>query len=241
MSSTTPGWYPDPDPTASAGRQRWFDGTGWTQHVSSPPVVEQPAEQPAEQFAPVYAAAPAQAPVYGSVAPVQAPAYGSAAQASVYGSAAQAPVYGSAAPVQAYGSAAMPFAPAVTTWGTAPATGGHIVVGSMSKAEAKALPRKERNSKDRPDLDLARGRNQLSYNAVLYGAVSLLINPFLLFSIMAIVWSVRGKKRADEFQRQGYPPLGRGQADAGLTLGIIGTVLGAVVLLLRVSQALGSM
>ncbi|KQY24108.1 hypothetical protein ASD16_00625 [Cellulomonas sp. Root485] len=191
MSSTTPGWYPDPDPTASAGRQRWFDGTGWTEHVSSPP---------AEQFAPVYAAAPAQAPVYGSAAP-----------------------------------ATMPYAPAVSTWGAAPATGGRIVVGSMSKADVKALPRAERNSKDRPDLDLARGRNQLSYNAVLFGAVSLLINPFLVFSIMAIVWSVRGRKRAEEFQRQGYPPLGSGQAAAGLTLGIIGTVLGVLVLLVRLS------
>ena len=75
MSSTTPGWYPDPDPTASAGRQRWFDGTGWTEHVSSPPVAP-----PVEQFAPVYAAAPAQAPVYGA-APVQAPVYGTAAPA----------------------------------------------------------------------------------------------------------------------------------------------------------------
>ena len=124
MSSTTPGWYPDPDPTAGAGRQRWFDGTGWTQHVSSPAV-----EQPVEQFAPVYGSA---APVYGSAAPV----------------------YGSAAP------AAMSFAPAVATCVT-PSTSGQIVVGSMSKADVKALPRKERNSKDRPDLDLARGRNQL--------------------------------------------------------------------------------
>ncbi|WP_456789443.1 DUF2510 domain-containing protein [Cellulomonas sp. P5_C5] len=201
MSSTTPGWYPDPDPSASAGRQRWFDGTGWTEHVSAPAVAP-----PAEQFAPVYAAAPVQVPAYGSAAPTT-----------------------------------MPYAPTVSSWGGGPALGGHIVVGSMSKAEARALPRKERNSKDRPDLDLARGRNQLTYNAVLYGAVSLLINPFLVFSIMAIVWSVRGRKRAEDFQRQGYPPLGRGQADAGLTLGIVGTVVGVALLVLRFASALSSM
>ena len=192
MSSTTPGWYPDPDPSASAGRQRWFDGTRWTEHVSAPPVA---------QLAPVYASAAPQAPVYGSAAPVT-----------------------------------MPYAPAVSTWGAGPELGGHVVVGSMSKAEVKALPRKERNSKDRPDLDLARGRNQLTYNGLLFGAVSLLINPFLVFSIMAIVWSVRGRARADDFQRQGYPPLGRSQGAAGLALGIIGTVLGALVLGVRISS-----
>ena len=92
---------------------------------------------------------------------------------------------------------------------------------------SRRCPARSGTRSDRPDLDLARGRNQLTYNGVLCGAISLVINPFLLFSIMAIVWSVRGRKRADEFQRQGYPPLGRGQGTAGLMLGIIGTVLGA--------------
>lgn len=39
MSSTTPpGWYPDP---SGRGGTRWWDGTGWTQHIG-PPIAQMP-------------------------------------------------------------------------------------------------------------------------------------------------------------------------------------------------------
>lgn len=48
----TAGWYPDP---AGSGGQRWWDGAGWTQHVTPPPAPA--AVQPLAQYA-------AQAPAY---------------------------------------------------------------------------------------------------------------------------------------------------------------------------------
>ena len=35
-----PGWYADP---AQPGAWRWWDGSGWTEHVSPPPAAQQPA------------------------------------------------------------------------------------------------------------------------------------------------------------------------------------------------------
>lgn len=62
---TEPGWYPDP---ASPGSLRWFDGSGWTDHVS-----EQPAPAPALS-GPEPAAPPSFAPPFGFGATSPGPA-----------------------------------------------------------------------------------------------------------------------------------------------------------------------
>ncbi len=151
---------------------------------------------------------------------------------------------GSAASGTGYGThpASFPYAPAAApgpdpAWQGATGYGERIAVGSMSTQQFKALPRKERVSKERPDLDLARGRNSLAYNGVLAGAISLVLSGLLVFAVAAIVWSVRGMHRARDFEAQGYPPLGRSQATTGLVLGIVGAVLGVLSILVR----LGSM
>ncbi|WP_421734886.1 DUF2510 domain-containing protein [Cellulomonas sp.] len=209
MSSITPGWYPDPDPTASAGRQRWYDGAGWTEHVADPP--------PTTPVAPP-AATPSFAPPYpGRHATDQQPLYGTP-------------------PVPMGG---IPYAPPVTAqppWDSSPSYGGRVAVGSMSKDEFKTLPRSLRVAKDRPDIDLARGRNSLAYNGVVAAAVSFVFSGFLVVPIVAIVWSARGLTRANMFAAQGYPPLGRSQATTGLALGIVSLVLGALALVVRLSS-----
>jgi hypothetical protein len=55
MSSPQAGWHPDPDPT-NAGGQRYWDGTGWTDHqtrapVQPPPDLSRPPIQPRHQAA----------------------------------------------------------------------------------------------------------------------------------------------------------------------------------------------
>lgn len=207
MPSTTPGWYPDPDPNASPGGQRWHDGNAWTAHVSA-------HAAPTEQFSPVYSAPNAVA---------SSPAYGQ-------------PVYGTPPPAQ---RSAMPYAPAVPLDADRPGdgmAGGRIVVGSMSKEQFKALPRRERVAKNRPDIDLARGRNSLAFNGVIAAAISFVISGYLVVAIAGIVWSARGLRRANAFEAQGYPPLGRGQATTGLVLGIVSAALGALSLVVRFSS-----
>lgn len=62
MTQTPAGWYPDPDPASAAqpGRLRYWDGTGWTEHVNEPavtatqpaPVPSAFAQQPTGYYAP---------------------------------------------------------------------------------------------------------------------------------------------------------------------------------------------
>ena len=126
----------------------------------------------------------------------------------------------------------MPVAPPVSREeierpGAAPATTptGRIAVGSMSEFEFKALPKDVRKDNRRADIDLARGRNRLAVWSLWFGLVCLVANPLCGISIAAVVRGVQGLRRANAWQRDGYPPLGRGSAIAGIALGIVGTIL----------------
>jgi hypothetical protein len=126
----------------------------------------------------------------------------------------------------------MPVAPPVSRddIGRAPAAPtvtptGRIAVGSMSDFEFKALPSAVRKDNGRADLDLARGRNRLAVWSLWFGLVCLFANPLCGFSIAAVVRGVQGLRRANGWQRDGYPPRGRGWAVAGIVLGVVGTVL----------------
>lgn len=44
---SSPGWYPDPDPNAPPNRLRFWDGTTWTEQVSSPEGAPAPQPPPA--------------------------------------------------------------------------------------------------------------------------------------------------------------------------------------------------
>src|SRR5690242_11436208 len=59
-----PGWHGDPDPAAPPGRLRYWDGRGWTEHVSSPQPPPPPPPPPAPPPAPPWGPAlPADVPI----------------------------------------------------------------------------------------------------------------------------------------------------------------------------------
>jgi hypothetical protein len=102
---------------------------------------------------------------------------------------------------------------------------GRIAVGSMSEFEFKALPKAVQKDHGRADIDLARGRNRFAVWSLGFGLVCLFVNPMCGISIAAVVRGVQGVRRADGWQRDDYPPIGRGSAIAGIVLGVVGTVL----------------
>lgn len=86
------GWYPDP---AGSPRQRWWDGTGWTDSLRDAPAATPPAPPAAPVTPP--------APLYGQTSSGQSTTYGqSASGQSATGPAAPGPV----APTGGYGQQA---------------------------------------------------------------------------------------------------------------------------------------
>lgn len=69
--------------------------------------------------------------------------------------------------------------------------------------------------------------------SLVLGIIGLLINPLLIPSILAIVFAVRGRAAAP------MVGSGRGLATAGLVIGILGGVSGAVSALLNLSALSG--
>ncbi len=76
----------------------------------------------------------------------------------------------------------------------------------------------------KPGRDLAAGKNTLATNGLVFGIISLLINPFLLFGIGAILWGSFGVARANKWEREGNDPIGRRRAIWGIVLGGVGTI-----------------
>ncbi|MBL7253332.1 DUF2510 domain-containing protein [Actinoplanes sp. LDG1-01] len=70
--------------------------------------------------------------------------------------------------------------------------------------------------------DLSSGRNTPARNALVLGIISLVVNPFCLPAIVAIVWGIVGIRRSGAFTAAGLGPVGKGQALAGLVLGAVG-------------------
>jgi hypothetical protein len=78
----------------------------------------------------------------------------------------------------------------------------------------------------------AAGRNPMAVASLVLGIISLLINPLLVPSILAIVFAARGRAAAS------IVGGGRGLATAGLVTGLLGLLSGAVNLLSNVASAL---
>jgi hypothetical protein len=76
----------------------------------------------------------------------------------------------------------------------------------------------------RPARDLAGGKNSAATSSLISGIVSLVINPFLVVGIGALIWGSIGLARANRWSRQGHEPVGRVKAIWGIVLAAISTV-----------------
>ena len=247
MSSIAPGWYPDPDPSAPAGRQRWYSGEGWTQHVEQPVAVPAAPQDAAPSYAAQQPGMPQQ-PAAGQVPQSWGPTPQSGGTPGYPAQQGGTPGYPTQ---QAYGAPGYPTqlaygAPAAPSYGdpfgqpwsaSAQYGGQRVAVGSMSTREFKALPKSVRKATDRLDIDLALGKNRLARDALTLGILSIFFNPLCIVSITGIVRSTRALRRANQFDADGYPPLGRGQALAGRVLSVIATILWPVLVWLTYNPA----
>ncbi|MWV49729.1 DUF4190 domain-containing protein [Rathayibacter sp. VKM Ac-2803] len=77
------------------------------------------------------------------------------------------------------------------------------------------------------------GRNPLAIASLVLGIASILVNPFLVPSILAIVFGVRGRTAAESVG------TGRGLATAGLVTGIVGIGTGVLSFLSNLSDLAG--
>ncbi|QHC66522.1 DUF4190 domain-containing protein [Rathayibacter oskolensis] len=77
------------------------------------------------------------------------------------------------------------------------------------------------------------GRNPMAIASLVLGIISILINPLLVPSILAIVFGVRGRAAAESLGG------GRGLATAGLITGIVGIVTGVLSFLSNLSDLAG--
>jgi hypothetical protein len=149
------GWYPD---ATDAGQQRWWDGTGWTDHVRPMSVEPEPE------------------PVTAASTPPDA------AQSTANDT-----------PVQPY---RLTYTPPDGTPGT----------------------------------------NTPATLSLVFGIISLIVNPLLLVGIAALILGIVGLRRAGNF----IPPVGHGKAMAGVVLSIIGTMLNVILIIVVVSALIGS-
>ncbi|UFS57630.1 DUF2510 domain-containing protein [Subtercola endophyticus] len=67
--------------------------------------------------------------------------------------------------------------------------------------------------------------NKPASRSVLFGAISILINPFGALSIVAIILAIVGFTRVPRIQRFTGQPTGRKSATAGLILGVVGAIV----------------
>lgn len=74
-------------------------------------------------------------------------------------------------------------------------------------------------------------KNSKATSALVWGIVSIVINPFALPSILAIVFGAQGRRVAEQLEAAGQPNSGRSRATSGLVVGIVGAALFVVWML----------
>lgn len=71
--------------------------------------------------------------------------------------------------------------------------------------------------------------NKKASTALTLAIISLLLNPLMILSILAIVFGAQGKAQADEYQRAGYGRIGGAQSAWAIGLGIAGAIIFIIV------------
>ena len=74
-------------------------------------------------------------------------------------------------------------------------------------------------------------KNSPATRALVWGIISIVINPFGLPSILAIVFGAQGRKLAEQLESAGQRESGRGRATSGLVVGVVGAALFVVWML----------
>ncbi|MDP9028741.1 MAG: DUF4190 domain-containing protein [Actinomycetota bacterium] len=67
-------------------------------------------------------------------------------------------------------------------------------------------------------------QRSLAVRSLVWGIVAVVIDPLLAPSILAIVFGIMALNRGKRLMAQGFTPLGRSRAIAGIVLGSIGAV-----------------
>jgi hypothetical protein len=74
------------------------------------------------------------------------------------------------------------------------------------------------------DSARARGRNAWAFTGLLFSVTSLVLNPFAIVGLIGIVFSALGLARSHQLEGMAFRVTGRGQAVAGLVVGLVETV-----------------
>ena len=83
----------------------------------------------------------------------------------------------------------------------------------------------ESGNVERSDRDEPKVPSPAATTGLVLGIVSVVLNPFLLVAIGAIIASMMGLNRASLMAQHGYAPVGKGKAIGGLVLGLVGLLV----------------
>jgi len=243
------GWYPDP---LVEGRERWWDGTGWSDHVqpagtaaASAPTA--PVAEPAAPASPVVPvppepAAPEPAPVPGLTMPEPAlasvpgltmpdllpaePAIQPPALVPTPQLATPRPGYTPPSPA--------PYPPPVPEQSSRTAVTAHearVASFRLSSGVGGRGSALEAARAVRPSGPQERPRNPAATVSIFFGVASLLL-PVVLTALVAIFAGMAGLRRASAI----YPPVGRGLATAAVVLGIISLMVTAMAAMIAMAD-----
>lgn len=106
-----------------------------------------------------------------------------------------------------------------TTW--TPSTRPDVEVGDEPESEEAEL---EAQFGPQPT------QNWLAWTSIALAVASLLLNPFLLTSLGAIVVGILGVLRARSYLARGHLPVGLRESYWGIGIGVVGAIIGTWVI-----------